>query len=65
MIKVTLGSKEVYQEVLVDLWKELDDKRFSIRCKYVDIETNELVLAIHSPLVRALLTELRRYDSVS
>ena len=54
------SRKKIQQEVLVDAWRNYDGEKVLLHTRYSKIEVNKLILAVHSPLLRLLLTDLQR-----
>ena len=55
-----ISRKNIHQEVLVDAWRNYDGEKVLIHTRYSKIEVNKWILAVHSPLLRLLLTDLQR-----
>ena len=55
-----ISRKKIHQEALVDAWRNYDGEKVLLHTRYSKIEVNKLILAVHSPLLRLLLTDLQR-----
>ena len=60
-LEATMTSrKKIHQEVLVDAWRNYDGEKVLLQTKYSKLKVNKWILAVHSPLLRLLLTDLQR-----
>ena len=59
---ITISRKEAHQEVLGVALRTYDGEKVIIKSRDYEIKVNKLILAVYSPLVRVLLTELQRYN---
>ena len=60
-LEATMTSrKKIHQEVLVDAWRNYDGEKVFLQTKYSKLKVNKWILAVHSPLLRLLFTDLQR-----
>ena len=57
-----ISRKEAHQEVLGVALRTYNGEKVIIKTRDNEVKVNKLILAVYSPLVRVLLTELKRYN---